>query len=854
MKSSKSGFFSLAVRIAVTLSPVVMATVLLVSDSQPVRAVVTMNPNPQGNIPTSVYNYLRNSDAPGHNNPTIVHWIAPQGSPAATSMNVAYGRTAPLNLRLHFAGTISKLPNTALRVRTRVIDKSGTWAPNISGIVGEEMQLEWSPNQKGTFKQQNVAFTLSPPSGGFKKPGTYNIGLYTKAIQQFSGAPNFRCVHGAGGPSTTSLTAFGPCPQTGWVFPFQINITGNYNNQASLTTVANSPPASGKVQRGQTYTLRARVNNSGPAGAYGTHVMRVWNRNSGYVSNVNPLGDLTPAANRADIFGVQKDYSTNDTNCRPNMASAENCWAWVFEQLEVGATVQANFQFRIANTAPLGNGTNNVCFRPFVVRQSPDSRVHTGSDLCYEVIAPAQPLPSCTINASPSILSDSQPTANLTWSSSNANNVSIEGIGNNLPLNRPASSPYPVSPTTTTTYIMTVTNSAGATDECQTTVTVPKNHPFLRSTGADVYAGAVLAGGQQSCSTAYEHYGERAATARIETLGRYGYGNSTDSINTTLMGFSSTQYAALASGWIANTAQEHYAGNNGFARAATDQPWVKDLLLANSSGGQQSPGSDVYYGNFYGDPDLAAAFLPCADYGTITSQAHTYNGSLADVFISNTRPVTRRTSAWTINSGSVPTDSQWAGKARTIVVDGGVHITGNITFPDTYTNPDDIPYLMIIARGPITIAPGVSRIDAHLVALPSANPSANSNDGIIDTCQNSSTPNWPNSMTVSSCRTKLAVNGSLSAQKIYWKRTYGTLLDSNSVLAGESASGCVFRTGAPSTSASAEAISFWLQTRSRLCSAEFINLSPELYLGRPSDERVGTDSPPIGTIELPPIL
>lgn len=467
--------------------------------------------------------------------------------------------------------------------------------------------------------------------------------------------------------------------------------------------------------------------------------------------------------------------------------------------------------------------------------------------------------PRCnSFTATPSII-NSQGNSTLAWTSANADRARIfpgAGIGpNGDGTNLPANGSVTVSPVNTTTYTLRLRNDNGPTDTfCDVTVTVRKNQPFLRSTGADVYAGAVLASGQ-GCQLAREQYAHesigagqygRAISAGIETLGRYEYGGSTSSIDTTLMGFSSTQYAALASGLIMSTGDRHYAGNNGFARAVTTPRQVKDLLFANDAGGQ-----DGAYGDFYN----GANDIPCLDYASVINeaQAHIHTGTLSQLFNTGTQPVMRRTSAWNIGATSIPA----GGKARTIVVAGGVHITGNIEFPASYGVVDDIPYLQIIAQGPITIAPTVSRIDAHLVSLPSTNPAAGgavAGHGIIDTCQGTNIPTWPSSMTVNSCRTKLSVNGSLTAQKIYWKRTYGTLLSSNLVLANEATNGCVFRTNPPASSASADAISAWIQTQSQLCSAELINLNPELYLGRPSDESDSTDSPPIGTIELPPIL
>lgn len=120
--------------------------------------------------------------------------------------------------------------------------------------------------------------------------------------------------------------------------------------------------------------------------------------------------------------------------------------------------------------------------------------------------------------------------------------------------------------------------------------------------------------------------------------------------------------------------------------------------------------------------------------------------------------VNRASGTWHVTgnrtfSGNVP-----AGSLQVYLVEGDVTITGTgIRYPGSYNGLNDIPSLVIIATGNITVQAGVTQMD-----------------GIFITRQTLTTCNPPpGNLTVSICNNQLVVNGAVIARRLSLLRTHG---------------------------------------------------------------------------------
>lgn len=102
------------------------------------------------------------------------------------------------------------------------------------------------------------------------------------------------------------------------------------------------------------------------------------------------------------------------------------------------------------------------------------------------------------------------------------------------------------------------------------------------------------------------------------------------------------------------------------------------------------------------------------------------------------------------------------GKQITLYVDGDVTINGDITYDNTWNAADqkDVPFLAIIVRGNIYVAPGVTKLDGLYIAQPDTS----GGGGVFNTC----TPG-------SFCNQQLVVNGAVIAQGVQLLRAHGTV-------------------------------------------------------------------------------
>lgn len=110
----------------------------------------------------------------------------------------------------------------------------------------------------------------------------------------------------------------------------------------------------------------------------------------------------------------------------------------------------------------------------------------------------------------------------------------------------------------------------------------------------------------------------------------------------------------------------------------------------------------------------------------------------------------------TLNGGSIP-------KGRQVVVHANnVTINSSIAYEDGYANLQEIPQVVIIAEGNISISPEVERIDAWLISK-----------GTIYTC------NERRELTIDVCNRELVINGPVAANEISLRRTHGSDAEDN---------------------------------------------------------------------------
>lgn len=92
-----------------------------------------------------------------------------------------------------------------------------------------------------------------------------------------------------------------------------------------------------------------------------------------------------------------------------------------------------------------------------------------------------------------------------------------------------------------------------------------------------------------------------------------------------------------------------------------------------------------------------------------------------------------------------------------LIVDGDVSINGNITYGNySVTDPDELPFFMLVASGSIDISGNVTELDGAYISK-----------GEIDTCSDGGAR-----LSISICQQQLIVNGSFIANDIQFRRTF----------------------------------------------------------------------------------
>lgn len=277
--------------------------------------------------------------------------------------------------------------------------------------------------------------------------------------------------------------------------------------------------------------------------------------------------------------------------------------------------------------------------------------------------------------------------------------------------------------------------------------TIVASEPYLKAYGGDVSAGNGLASSSGSCT---QNPNAAIVSWNLEDATSNGAG---------------TQYAAMALDKITDFATAQ--GNGGGA------PPPSGLAFGNQS---TSPGSGLFGGSF--------GSLPCiADYygkkPTTTSPLGTNVSPLTTGAYSATGSVT-------LSGGTVNPNNRIQA-----YVDGDVYITNDITYAGSWS-VDKMPLFELVVRGNIYIDKSVSQLDGVYIAQKKADGTA----GTIYTCATSAAPLDPHDGGFyGTCKNKLTVNGTFTANQIQFLRTNNTVADSQSDTIGSSSAAEQFNFG-----------------------------------------------------------
>lgn len=104
-------------------------------------------------------------------------------------------------------------------------------------------------------------------------------------------------------------------------------------------------------------------------------------------------------------------------------------------------------------------------------------------------------------------------------------------------------------------------------------------------------------------------------------------------------------------------------------------------------------------------------------------------------------------------SGTLPA----GGTQQIYLVDGSVTISDDLKYPASYSSINDVPSLVIIAKGGINVMGNVAQMDGVFVTT-----------GVFHTCDQ-----HIGTLTVSTCNNQLVINGAVITNQLNLRRTYG---------------------------------------------------------------------------------
>lgn len=251
------------------------------------------------------------------------------------------------------------------------------------------------------------------------------------------------------------------------------------------------------------------------------------------------------------------------------------------------------------------------------------------------------------------------------------------------------------------------------------------NKPFISAFGGDISVGS---GFGDSCSL---------SSGDINAFNRSG----ADSKG------SGAQLAVRALGVIDEFASAKYRSANPTSPSG--------LTLANNSGGW---GGQFEQTDCIPDHFANMGVIPPNNSGVIDLSSAALNNSGSYYFVENGSPVKL-------------TGSLRPGKRLNIYVAGNLEITDNINYSTTaWSALSQVPSLHVYVKGDININKTVSSIVGTYFAQPDAG-----SGGTIATCTEPGGPAYILDALWDNCRSKLTINGSMTAQNINFNRIIGSM-------------------------------------------------------------------------------
>lgn len=299
-----------------------------------------------------------------------------------------------------------------------------------------------------------------------------------------------------------------------------------------------------------------------------------------------------------------------------------------------------------------------------------------------------------------------------------------------------------------------------------------QNLRIIRRPYVKVFHGGLIAGGFFGESEKFRACGDNFSNIVGNNTDNLGYiaGHADNNGGTGFRG-SSVQYELRGNKAINN----FYSASQ---RTSADRP--RGLTLSNTN----ISGLNAYGGNFNKPSCIGNYWRKTKE---ITSETPSpYEVDLSTLSDNDRKLYTPPTvgNKLVIN----PTAESNTQLKATVFVDGDIHIKNNIknTQATVWSDPSEIDYITIIAKGNIYIDPSVEQIDALLVAYPNEDPNGEAVDGQIHTCWFDDIPMDKDSH-FARCGNQLVINGALVAQKVVLGRIYGSV-KSGSVSPNENSS------------------------------------------------------------------
>ncbi|MEK7603168.1 MAG: hypothetical protein AAB459_02920 [Patescibacteria group bacterium] len=289
--------------------------------------------------------------------PALVHWISPLNKPATTTVDVNYGDTS-IPLQLNFSSATCFQSSGSVEATNLKVVR--VYTAGVNGILNDELGFNIGAGAPvGTYRNTRNAFTYDRPAG-FTTSGTVIITLGTKAINQFPGSPNFRCVAATPSPpSTTSLTNFAPCPETAVQFSIFINIINVPSEMRVSTTQSCTTIRGWAIDRDrQLSKLRYVLNMRAPAG--GPNTVRVVPSPGRYASDITPQ---IPAYAWVDPLERNGHGLNVDISGRVAPGTTERffLYVWGVDKAGVEDNTPQSLEFTIECPAPLARPpTGNI--------------------------------------------------------------------------------------------------------------------------------------------------------------------------------------------------------------------------------------------------------------------------------------------------------------------------------------------------------------------------------------------------------------------------------------------------------------------------------------------------------------